>query len=94
MVSPMQVSEFVLLLVGFTLLFFAFQRAESKRRLLVAVIMLVPGLLLQRYANYRGLHTEALVAFIVAIVLNFFFWVLIGRYNPPGSSEDRSGLHA
>ncbi len=84
----MQVSEFLLLLIGFGLLFFAIQRAESKRRLLVAVIMLIPGLLLQRFANYRGLHTEALTAFVLALVLNFLFWALIGRYNPPGSSDE------
>ncbi len=84
----MQVSSFLLLLVGFGLLFFALQRAEAKRRLLVAVIMLIPGLLLQRYANFKGLHSEALLAFILAFVLNFLFWALIGRYNPPGSSDD------
>ena len=84
----MNVSSFLLLLVGFTVLLFAVQRAESKRRLFVAAGMVILGILLQRYANYRSLHTEALVAFILSIVLNFLFWVLVGRYNPPGSSDD------
>lgn len=84
----MQVPSFLVLLLGFGILLFAVQRAEAKRRLLVAVIMLIPGILLQRYANYRDLHTEALAAFILAVVLNFLFWLLIGHYNPPGSSDD------
>jgi hypothetical protein len=25
---------------------------------------------------------------VVALVVNFLFWLLIGRYNPVGSSED------
>jgi hypothetical protein len=28
------------------------------------------------------------VALVIALALNGLFWVFIGRYNPPGSSEE------
>jgi hypothetical protein len=63
------------------------QRVEAKRRLIIALGMLVGGELVRRYVWYRGVHSEAWVALIAALVLNFLFWILIGRYNPVGSSD-------
>ncbi|HLU11189.1 MAG TPA: hypothetical protein VK003_16065 [Oceanobacillus sp.] len=71
--------------IGFML--FIVQRSEPKRRLLVAVGMLLGGELIRRYVWYRELHSEAWFALIAALVLNFLFWLLIGRYNPVGSSD-------
>lgn len=82
------ISHFVLLLVAFTIIMLVVQRAEPRRRLVVAIVMLGVGILIQRYANYRATHTEALVAFILSVLLNFLFWLFIGRYNPPGSSDN------
>ncbi|MDI9634498.1 hypothetical protein QM565_01670 [Geitlerinema splendidum] len=33
------------------------------------------------------MHSEALFALVTAFLINFFFWALIGRYNPVGSSD-------
>ncbi|MCC6891189.1 MAG: hypothetical protein IT321_00100 [Anaerolineae bacterium] len=38
--------------------------------------------------NIRGAWGEAVLGLIIAAVLNFLFYVLIGRYNPVGSSDD------
>jgi membrane protein CcdC involved in cytochrome C biogenesis len=82
------ISHFILLLIAFTVIMLVVQRAEPRRRLVVAIVMLGVGILIQRYANYRAAHTEALVAFLAGILLNALFWLFIGRYNPPGSSDD------
>lgn len=88
----MDLSGFLLLLFAFTVLGLMFQRTEAKRRLVVAVGIGLVGILVQRYANYREYHTEAIVALILAIVINGLFWVLIGRYNPVASSDDMKVL--
>jgi hypothetical protein len=84
----MDLSHFLLLFSAFMFIFMMIQRAEAKRRTLVAACMLIVGILTQRYANYRGLHTEALVAFVSAGIISSLFWLLVGRYNPVGSSDD------
>lgn len=84
----MDIGALVLLTITFSVLFLVVQRAERRRRLVVAIIMGIVGVLVQRYANYRALHSEALVAFILAIIFNLLFWIIFGRYNPPGSSDD------
>jgi hypothetical protein len=84
----MNIGALILLTLTIGLVLFLVQRTESRRRLVVALIMAGVGLLIQRYANYRALHTEALIAFILALVINLLYWVIFGRYNPPGSSDD------
>lgn len=64
------------------------QRTEPKRRRWIALLALAAGELVRRYIVYRGWHTEGAWAFGAALVLNVLFWVLIGRSNPPRSSED------
>ncbi len=65
------------------------QRAEPKRRRLVGFFVLL-GLLLIRHNAFlkNNLHEETAIAFALALFLNGAFWLLIGRYNPVGSSED------
>ena len=84
----MNIGSFVLMTVVFALLFLLVQRSEGRRRLGVAALILLPGILIQRYANYANLHTEAQLAFALALVFNTIFWLLIGRYNPVPSSDD------
>ena len=84
----MNIGAVILLALTFGTMLMLIQRAEARRRLVVAIIMAFVGLLTQRYAAYRELYTEALWGFIVAVILNLLFWVLIGRYNPPGTSDD------
>jgi hypothetical protein len=84
----MDIGALILLTLTISILLFLVQRTETRRRLVVALIMAGVGLLIQRYANYRALHTEALLAFVLAMVINLLYWVIFGRYNPPGSSDD------
>jgi hypothetical protein len=79
---------FALLLVGFSLIFFIIQRTEPKKRRLVIVVALVALELLRRFIVYRDINTEGILAFVIAIVLNFLFWAIIGRYNPVKSSDE------
>jgi hypothetical protein len=84
----MNIGALVLLSLTVTLMLLTVQRTEARRRVVVAIILGVIGLLIQRYANYRELHAEALIALILSIIINLFYWAILGRYNPPGSSED------
>jgi hypothetical protein len=83
----MDVGITALLTVVMGAMMFFVQRAEPKRRLLVAVVFLVGAELIRRYVWYKELHTEAWVALGVALLINFLFWLFIGRYNPVGSSD-------
>ena len=71
-----------------SLLLLMIQRSEAKRRLAVALLMIIPGILLRNLAIYRDVEREAWFALVAALVLNFLFWVLIGRYNPVPSSDE------
>ncbi|MCY4466614.1 MAG: hypothetical protein OXE46_13885 [Chloroflexi bacterium] len=65
------------------------QRAEPKRRRLVGFFVLLGLLLIRHNAFLKGnLHEETLIAFAVALLLSGAFWLLIGRYNPVGSSDE------
>jgi hypothetical protein len=77
----------ILLTLMIGAMIFIVQRTESKRRAMIALATLVGAELVRRYVWYRNLHTEAWVALIAALLLNFLFWALIGRYNPVGSSD-------
>lgn len=70
------------------LLIFFVQRTEAKRRLVVLIIMGIPFLLLRNLAVFRDVEREAWTGLAIALVLNFLFWALIGRYNPVGSSDE------
>jgi hypothetical protein len=84
----MNIGALALLTLTITVMLMVIQRTEARRRLVVALIFAGIGLLLQRYAHYRELHTEALIALILAVVINLLYWIILGRYNPPGRSED------
>lgn len=84
----MDTGIFVLLTFFLSTIFLIIQRAESKRRLVVSLLMLVAGELIRRYVWYRDVHTEAWAALVAALFLNFAFWLFIGRYNPVGKSDD------
>lgn len=69
-------------------LVFLFQRTESKRRIAVLLMMAIPALLIRNWIVYRDLEREGLTALAIALLLNALFWLLIGRYNPVGSSDE------
>lgn len=66
---------------------FLIQRAEKRRRRLAALVMAGLAFLLWYWAGYRQLGGEFTTSLLLALVLNFLFWLLIGRYNPVGDSE-------
>ena len=84
----MNIGILALLTVFISFILFLLQRAEAKRRLLVAIVMLVIAELIRRYVFYRNVHTEAWIALVIALVLNVGFYLFVGRYNPVHSSEE------
>lgn len=88
----MQFEPFLLLLFAFGSLMLMIQRTEAKRRRVVALGLGLVFVVIVRYASFREFHTEAQVAFVVALVTNFLFWALVGRYNPPKNSDDMKVL--
>lgn len=83
----MDVGIVVLLTLAIGTMLMVVQRAEPKRRRLVALGMLLIGELIRRYVWFRDFHAEGWTALIAALVINGLFWLLIGRYNPVGSSD-------
>jgi hypothetical protein len=83
----MDLGIFLLLTGWFGLLIFLIQRTEARRRRVIMFFMAIAAFLTIYWANYRGLGGYIPGSIIVACILNFLFWALIGRYNPVGSSE-------
>lgn len=84
----MDMGSFFLIFIWFALIFFLIQRTEANRRRLVISLMFIVGFLTWYWANFRGLDREFIFGLIAGLVLNVLFWILIGRYNPVGSSDD------
>mgnify|MGYP001231032480 CR=1 FL=1 len=84
----MDIGPTLLLAFIFGLILLLIQRSERRRRLVVFLTFLVVGEMIRRYAFFRDAHTEVWAGLIAALVLNGLFWLFIGRYNPPGSSEE------
>ncbi len=72
-----------------TLLLIMIQRAEPARRRLVAGFVVICLLIIRHNAFIKNdLHDESLLAFLIALILSALFWLLVGRYNPPGNSDE------
>lgn len=84
----MNVVSVVLFSFLYGILVLIIQRSEQRRRQVVALILIAPMILLHALANARGVGSESTAGVVLALVLNFLFWLLIGRYNPVGSSDD------
>jgi hypothetical protein len=84
----MDTGSLILLTLSFTVLFIMVQRAEAKRKRIVRITAILLVLFIVWYANMTSLQSEALVGFIISVIFSFLFWLLIGRYNPVGSSDD------
>lgn len=84
----MDAAILALLVLSLGTVMFVIQRTEAKRRRIVLFVMFFVIVVLVWLVNIRGAWGEAVIGFVVASVLNFLFYVLIGRYNPVGSSDD------
>jgi lipopolysaccharide export LptBFGC system permease protein LptF len=84
----MNLEYLLLLTLLFSLLLMVIQRTEARYRLAVLLgILVTVGILLRNFVVYREIESEAWTALIIALVFNFLFWIMIGRYNPVGSSD-------
>ena len=74
----------ILGIVGFIVARYAIYRMESDCALIFPIVCHM-GWIPQQSINiaYNTLN----LAILSALVFNLFFWVLIGRSNPPGSSD-------
>ncbi len=74
-----------MLIVGEMIRRYIFFRSET------ALIPPFTDLLLRIYPHYllrHSIHREAWIALGIALFLNGSYWILIGRYNPVGSSDE------
>lgn len=77
-----------LLILSLGTIILVIQRTEAKRRRIVLIVMFLVLVVLGWLVNIRGAWGEAVVALLIALFLNGLFYLLIGRYNPVGSSDD------
>jgi hypothetical protein len=79
---------FVLVWLVLTVVFLIIQRTERVKKRGVMFVMLLFAVPLAWFINLRDAWGGAVVALIAAVVMNWLFWVLVGRYNPVGSSDN------
>ncbi len=85
----MDLSYVALITVVAMLLLLMIQRAEPARRRLVAVFVFVCLLIIRHNAFIKGdLHAETLLAMLISLIFSGLFWLLVGKYNPPGNSDE------
>ena len=78
-----------LIAVTVALLLVMIQRTERKRRRLAIVFVAICLLVIRHNAFLKAdLHEETLLAFVIALMLSFLFWLLIGRYNPVKTEDN------
>jgi hypothetical protein len=77
-----------LLTVSFTVIFVLIQRSEQSRRCLVWLSMLVVLGLIGYWSITAQVVGETMLGLIFGLLLTGLFWLLIGRYNPVGSSDN------
>ncbi len=82
-------NNLTLLTIIFSLTFLILQRTERKRLWLIIVFMLIPLMGVTWYwASFKGQERAFIFAAVIALALNALFWLIYGRRNPPGSSDD------
>lgn len=78
-------SYILLIAITFSLLLIIAQRMiERRRRLMRGFIVSMAILLMIRYE----LHLENVIGYMIALIMSYLFWLLIGRYNPVGEGDD------
>lgn len=78
-----------ILTILLTLIAIAQTRTVKRRRLVLFLLWLVLGVLLVRWARYRGAWDELLVSAGGALLLTTLWWVLYGRKLPPAQDNIR-----
>ena len=73
--------------VFMSLLLFLTHRAEKKARRIEWFFAICIFLMIRHVAYTQGDESTAWSGLLIAAILNIMFWFLIGRYNPPKSSD-------
>ena len=72
-----------------SILFILYQRTEVKRRKLTRFLISVVFALLAYFGLNRTEYiTEIIFGILLAFLISFLFWLVIGRYNPVGTSDE------
>ena len=77
-----------LMVLSWGAIFLIIQRTEVKKRRGVGMFLALIGLIIIWYVVTRGVWGEGIVGLLIALFINYLFWVLIGRYNPVGNSDN------
>lgn len=78
-----------LIAITVTLLLVLVQRAEKAKRRIVMGFAALCFLVIRHNAFLKGdLHDETLLAFVAGFLLSGLFWLLVGKYNPVGASDE------
>jgi hypothetical protein len=84
----MQTEYVVLLTLFISSMMLIVQRSERKyRRIVFLLFLFTAGILLRNFVVYREIESEGWLSLGLSLLINFFFWLFIGRYNPVGSSD-------
>lgn len=85
----MDVGYIGLITIAVTVLLIMVQRTEKTKRHMTWGIVMICFLVIRHNAFLKGdFHEETLIGFICGIVLSGIFYLLVGKYNPVGTSED------
>ncbi|NDJ55056.1 MAG: hypothetical protein GYB68_18455 [Chloroflexi bacterium] len=85
----MNISNLVILTIGYTLALLALNRTEKKRRWMTAVFVVLPlGFLTYRWAIFFGFVAETLIAAGLSFAVFLLFLVIYGWRNPPLDSSE------
>ena len=65
------------------------QRTEKTKRRIVASLVIICFVAIRHLAFLKNdLHEETLLGFIFGTIVSWLFWLLLGKYNPVGSSDN------
>lgn len=86
--EPLNTGTLAVLVVCFAFLLWMFQRTASKYLWLTGLLFVLPvGYLLYEWAANLDRTREFLISIGVSILLNVLYWVVYGRKNPVGPSD-------
>ena len=78
-----------LISITVTLLLVLIQRTEKTKRRIVAAFVVICFLVMRHNAFIKDdLHAETLLGFALGFLFSCLFWLLIGKYNPVGASDE------
>jgi hypothetical protein len=77
----------LLMILVMTAVVFIIQRTEGKKRRGVLIVMGIFMLGVFYFVSLRDFWGGLVLAVVIALVINIVYWMLVGRYNPVGSSD-------